>query len=94
MASAAAQRYEIVFTGRVQGVGFRYTAADVARRFEVAGWVRNEADGSVRSVIEGDPAELDRFLAALQEAMSGYIRDVRVTRGAVTGEFAGFEIRR
>ena len=87
-------RYEIMFTGRVQGVGFRYTTCRVASRFEVAGWVRNESDGSVRCVAEGAHDELDRFVAAVQEAMAGYRHEAAVRAGAATGEFTDFSVRR
>jgi acylphosphatase len=89
-----AVRCDIVFTGTVQGVGFRYTACQVAEGYDVAGWVRNEPDGSVRCVVEGSPEQVDRFLEALQQTMAGHIRDARVTRGQATGEFAGFAVRR
>ena len=41
-------RYDIIFIGRVQGVFFRATAQEMARRYDVTGWVRNERGGSVR----------------------------------------------
>ncbi len=88
------QRIDVIFTGRVQGVFFRATTQDVARRFEVTGWVRNEPNGTVRMVAEGDPMELGRFFDAVQEAKRSNITDVQVTRPPVTGEFTGFEIRR
>lgn len=87
-------RQTITFIGRVQGVGFRYRTETVAMGFDVAGWVRNEADGSVLCVAEGEPDELDRFLNAIREAMAGNIREVRVERSEATGEFEGFGIRR
>lgn len=90
----AMRRWEVVFRGRVQGVYFRATTRDVARRFDVAGWVRNEADGSVRMVAEGAEEELQRFVDAVREAKKGHVDDVEVTKAAATGEFTGFEIRR
>jgi acylphosphatase len=87
-------RFNIVFTGRVQGVFFRATAAEVAREFDVAGWVRNEVDGSVRCVVEGEREELERFVAAVQQAKAGNIDDTQVTAEPGTGELNGFAIRR
>jgi acylphosphatase len=49
-------------TGRVQGVNFRAAAARVARRYGLAGWVRNEPDGSVLLDVEGDPAAVNAFI--------------------------------
>jgi acylphosphatase len=68
------------YSGRVQGVGFRFTAHRVSRGFDVAGSVRNLPDGRVELIVEGDPAELDAFLQALREGMSPYIRDVAIER--------------
>ncbi|TVQ54776.1 MAG: acylphosphatase [Phycisphaerales bacterium] len=86
-------RYDIRFTGRVQGVGFRMTAQRVARDYTVAGWVRNEPDGSVRCVTEGETSELDRFVEAVQHAMAGNIQDTQIQRSTATGEFTEFSIR-
>ncbi len=86
-------RYEVSFAGRVQGVGFRWTTCRVARRFDVAGWVRNEPDGTVRCVTEGEVSQLDAFVEAVQEAMAGNITDTRLSRGAARGDLVGFGIR-
>jgi len=86
-------RYDITFTGRVQGVSFRWTTCRVAERFNVAGWVRNEPDGSVRCVVEGRETELDAFVGAVQDAMAGHVSDTRIRRGAARGEVEGFGIR-
>jgi acylphosphatase len=91
---AFAVRYTITFTGRVQGVGFRYTTVNIAQSYSVTGWVRNEPDGSVRCVAEGVQAELDRFVAAVKQSMSGYIADARIETAPATSEFNGFHVRR
>lgn len=87
-------RYDIRFTGRVQGVFFRATTERIAAEHAVEGWVRNEPDGSVRCVVEGEAAELDRFVAAIERAKRGNIDETRIDRDEATGEFTGFEIRR
>lgn len=86
-------RFSISFTGLVQGVFFRATTHDIARDFAVSGWVRNETDGSVRCVVEGERDELDRFLAAVRLAKKTYIEDVAIEESNATGEFTGFSIR-
>ncbi|NNF43796.1 MAG: acylphosphatase [Phycisphaerales bacterium] len=83
----------VIFRGRVQGVFFRATTRALAQDYAVTGWVRNEADGSVRCVVEGDPGEIDRFLDAVREAKRGNITDEEVTPGVATGEFSGFAVR-
>ncbi len=85
--------YDITFMGRVQGVGFRWATCRVADRFEIAGWVRNEPDGTVRCVAQGEIDELDAFVEAVQEAMAGNITDTRMSRGDTRGNLVGFGIR-
>lgn len=89
----ARQRREVCYSGRVQGVGFRYTARQIAARFSVVGFVRNLHDGRVQLVVEGEPAELDRYLAALEDDMGRYISNREVASSQAKGEFEEFEVR-
>lgn len=57
-------------SGRVQGVGFRYFALDVARREGLHGYVRNLADGTVEAMAEGGAESVDRFERALRQGPS------------------------
>ncbi len=83
----------VYFAGHVQGVGFRYTALQVAREFEVAGFVTNLADGRVHLEVEGVPAEVEAFLASVRERMHGHVRKVERQASTRTAQFAGFSIR-
>ncbi len=85
-------RRVILFTGQVQGVGFRFTTMNVASRFEVTGFVRNLPDGRVELVAEGSPAELDRLRRAIEDVMGGNINEATATDLPATGEFGSFEI--
>jgi len=86
-------RWTVLFSGSVQGVGFRYTTERVARQYAVTGYVRNLADGRVEVVAEGSPAEVRRFLDAIEQTMGGYIGDRRRTEAPAGGRFTGFAIR-
>jgi acylphosphatase len=91
----ARRRMIVYFAGRVQGVGFRYTAKTVATGFEITGTIRNLPDGRVELVAEGDMAELDAFRADLRDAgLAGFIRDEQVMWADAKNEFRGFEIVR
>ena len=84
----------VVYSGRVQGVGFRYSAREVACGFEVTGYVRNLPDGRVELAAEGDEEELKGFLEAIhQSQLSSYIRGEDVSWRPASGEFTRFEIR-
>jgi len=85
----------ILYSGRVQGVGFRYTTKSVALGFEVTGIVRNLPDGRVELTVEGERDELESFQEAIRDSgLGGFIRDEAVDWSPVTGEFKGFEIVR
>lgn len=89
------RRLTVHYSGRVQGVGFRYTTKTVAAGFEVRGKVRNLPDGRVELVVEGDHTELEEFRAAIRDAgLAGFIRDEQVSWAEATNEFRGFEIAR
>jgi acylphosphatase len=81
------------FSGNVQGVGFRYTAQDLARNFNVTGYVRNLSDGRVELVAEGDPAEIDKLLDAINQRMEGFIKNRNDSDAPATGQFKQFSIR-
>ena len=89
----APQRRETYYSGRVQGVGFRYTTRNLAQDYQVAGFVRNIRDGRVEVVVEGVPTEVERFLAAIQSALGHYIAGIQQNALPATGQFHQFEIR-
>ncbi|WP_150958341.1 acylphosphatase [Microbacterium testaceum] len=80
-------------TGRVQGVGFRYSLRSEAERLGVDGWVRNRRDGSVEAFLAGDPDDVEAAIAWAHDGPPGArVDEVDVVEG--TGETAsGFEIR-
>lgn len=86
----ASVRRTLYFSGRVQGVSFRFTAEAIASRFGVTGFVRNLRDGRVELVVEGAESELGRFQSAVEQAMQGNINEVNATDTTATGEFASF----
>lgn len=80
--------------GRVQGVGFRYTTQEEARRLGLAGWVRNLPDGSVEAAAEGPRAALERFVAFLHQGPRlARVVNVDVTWEPPTGEHGAFVVR-
>ena len=86
-------RRTVLFSGRVQGVGFRHTTYSLAREYEVTGYVKNLPDGRVEVLIEGANDEVDRFVACLRQEMADYIRSAEVQDGPAGGQFDLFEIR-
>ena len=82
-----------VVTGRVQGVGFRYSAVREARSLGIRGMVANLPDGSVKVSAEGDLLRLQRFLAWLHKGPPGaHVRDVEVSWAPPTGSFPRFDV--
>ncbi len=83
---------KVFFSGRVQGVGFRYQTLQVARGYEVSGWVRNLPDGRVHLEAEGATDEVNAFIAAVQERMEGFIRHTEQSQSRREPQFRGFTI--
>ena len=61
------------YSGRVQGVGFRYSAHDLARTFAITGFVRNLPNGNVELVVEGPQEQVDSYLGAVARRMGDRI---------------------
>ena len=82
-----------MFSGRVQGVGFRFRTRTISNQFAVSGWVFNEPDGRVSLEAQGEADELARFLDAIRAEMGPLIVDVLCDQiDPVAGE-SGFDIR-
>ena len=94
MKSSPLQRTTAHYSGRVQGVGFRYTVRSISRGYDVTGYVCNLPDGRVELAAEGEGAQIDAFLAEVRDRFFNCIRDERHDTQAATGEFTDFEIRR
>lgn len=62
---------QVIYSGRVQGVGFRFTTRQIASGYEVNGWVKNLADGRVELQAMGEADELDAFLTEILESNLG-----------------------
>jgi acylphosphatase len=88
------QRVDVIVRGYVQGVGYRAFARRQARALGLCGWVRNQADGSVRVLAEGERADLLTFLDALRLGPSdAEVQDVEETWLTYCGDVFTFEVR-
>ena len=86
---------KLLYSGAVQGVGFRYTARTVANGYDLVGTVKNLADGRVELIAEGAKAELEAFRAAIRESgLEHFIGGEQVEWSEATGGLRGFEIVR
>lgn len=86
-------RKERIFQGRVQGVGFRYSTKQIADRFPVTGYVRNNSDGTVQLVVEGGEDVVLDFLADVQSKLAQFIETTDDLGGKWTGDFDEFSIQ-
>jgi acylphosphatase len=87
------ERVQVVITGYVQGVGYRFFAVRQARQFDVKGWVRNRDDGAVEVVAEGAAGMVQEFVVALRRGPSAAdVQSVKVTPETYRGEFQEFTV--
>ncbi len=72
---------KVIFTGRVQGVGFRYATKQLALGFEVVGTVKNLNDGTVELRIQGEAEEVDEFITEISEEsdLAGFIKEIAIS---------------
>jgi len=84
----------VFYSGNVQGVGFRYSVKQIAKGFDVTGWVRNLADGRVELQASGDPQELAAFIEAIARSdLRAHIKEQSETPHAEVALTRGFQIR-
>ena len=86
---------QVLYSGQVQGVGFRYSVKSVATGFDVTGSIRNLPGGGVELIAEGAKDELEAFRQAIRESgLDHFIRHEDVSWQEASSEFRGFEIVR
>ncbi len=85
-------RAHVIYSGRVQGVGFRYTVLELANQLHVTGWVKNLPDGRVEAVIEGDEDSVKKLALEIDQAFKRNIRDKLLNYSEGINEFQKFEI--
>ncbi len=87
-------RAHVFVSGRVQGVFFRFETRRLARRLNVAGWVRNRRDGRVEAVFEGERENVERMIEFCRRGPSAArVTDIEVNWEESNGEFEGFNVR-
>jgi len=87
------KRAHILYSGQVQGVGFRYTAQDIAMSLGLTGWVKNLEDGRVEIVAEGKEKDLNEFLDKISKGqLSRYIKNAELSWEKPTMEFDNFDV--
>ena len=82
----------IIFKGRVQGVGFRYTAQRIASLSQMTGFVRNLPDGSVEMLAQGTQKEIENCIKDIEESFGGYIRETKINEIPPDPRYTNFQI--
>tara|TARA_Y100000031_G_C7958098_1_gene264680 strand:+ start:57 stop:332 length:276 start_codon:yes stop_codon:yes gene_type:complete len=87
------KRLHIIYSGSVQGVGFRFTARGIASELGLVGWVSNLRDGNVEVLCEGEEQKLNLFLENIKSEFERGIVGTKLDWEEATGEFTGFGIK-
>ena len=82
----------VIFIGRVQGVGFRYTAHRMAHRHQLTGFVRNLPDGTVEMFAQGPAQDIDDCIQDIKEYFSDYLRETRIQEIPTDPKYKDFRI--
>ncbi len=83
---------QIIFSGRVQGVGFRFTALRIANRHFLTGFVRNVPNGTVQMLAQGPSADIDDCITEIKETFGRYITDTEIIDVPIQPQYTGFKI--
>lgn len=85
----------MIISGRVQGVGFRFSAKQKATELGLTGWVRNLDDGNVEIEVEGNEKGVNDFIVALKKGFHPFIRveHVELTAAETEKGYTSFEIK-
>jgi acylphosphatase len=86
------RRLHIIYQGKVQGIGFRFTIEHIAEWLKLTGWVKNRRDGSVEIIVEGEEEQLNLFLEQIKDSFASYIKSKEIDWQDATGEFSDFRI--
>ncbi len=86
------KQLHLYYSGKVQGIGFRYTVLDIALGQKVCGWVKNLDDGRVEIIAQASEDILKDFLQKINQQFSGYIINLNIEWLPASGEFSGFRI--
>lgn len=86
---------KVIFTGRVQGVGFRYSVKQLALGFDVVGWVKNLRDGSVELQLMGESDEVSEFIREITDEsdLAGLVKEHHIFDIDPLDDVQGFRIR-
>ncbi len=87
------KRYRLRFYGRVQGVGFRYTASHAANMYRLTGYVKNEYDGSVTCEVQGSEEDINQFISVINRGRFIDVERIDRTLLEPDSEERGFEVR-
>jgi acylphosphatase len=82
----------IIFIGRVQGVGFRYTSFNIAKRYQLVGFIRNLPDGTVEMVAQGPDDDICACIRDIKEYFETYVSDTRILEIPLRPKYTEFKI--
>jgi acylphosphatase len=83
---------KVIFEGRVQGVGFRFTTFNIANSYEVSGYVRNCSDGTVEMHAQGPDDQIQNLIKDIKAYFKSNITNIQEKKTGWDGNFQDFKI--
>lgn len=87
------KRAHLIYSGRVQGVGFRFTTEEIARSLGVSGWIRNLPSGEVEVLVQAPESAIEDLMKRVSDRFGRYIKEVKIDWESAGENSEGFEVR-
>lgn len=87
-------RKKVIFSGRVQNVGFRLEIFELAKRLELMGWVKNRDDKNVEAEIQGENEKIEFLIEFMKSLKRASVREIQIDDLSIAKEEKGFNIEK
>jgi len=88
------KRIRVIILGKVHGVSFRASAKEKADSLGISGWIKNNQDGTVEAIFEGEEKKIEEILSWCRKGpVHAKVKNVKVSEESYKGEFKDFKVK-